>query len=180
MAELRAYGLEKRYGGVCALRGVDFDLRSGEVHALLGENGAGKSTFIKILSGLTHPDGGRVEIDGVLVNPRSAAAAHALGIQTVHQELELAAPLSVAENIFMGRLPTRGGTIARGELRRNAVQALEQIGATIDPDAIVASLSVSDWQVVEIVRALVRNARILILDEPTAALPPREVDRVSA
>ena len=162
------------------MRGVDFELRPGEVHALLGENGAGKSTFIKILSGLTYPDGGRVEIDGVLVNPRSAAAAHALGIQTVHQELELAAPLSVAENIFMGRLPTKGGTIARGQLRRNAAEALEQIGATIDPDAIVASLSVSDWQVVEIVRALVRDARILILDEPTAALPPREVDRVLA
>jgi ABC-type sugar transport system ATPase subunit len=180
MAELRAYGIEKRYGGVCALRGVDFDLRCGEVHALLGENGAGKSTLIKILSGIVSLDGGRIEIDGALVNIRNAATAHALGIQTVHQELELAAPLSVAENIFMGRLPTKGGMIARGELRRSAAEALERIGATIDPDAIVASLSVSDRQVLEIVRAIVRDARILILDEPTAALPSREVDRLLA
>ena len=160
------------------MRGVDFELRSGEVHALLGENGAGKSTLIKILSGLVAADAGRIELDGAPVNPRSAAAAHALGIQTVHQELELALPLSVAENIFMGRLPAKGGMIARGDLRRNAVQALQRIGAAIDPDAIVASLSVSDRQVIEIVRAIVRDARILILDEPTAALPPREVDRL--
>jgi ABC-type sugar transport system ATPase subunit len=180
MVELRAYGIEKRYGGAHALRGVDFELRAGEVHALLGENGAGKSTLVKILSGLVAADAGRVELDGALVNPRSAAAAHALGIQTVHQELELAAPLSVAENIFMGRLPTKNGMIARGELRRNAVEALQRIGATIDPDAIVARLSVSDRQVIEIVRAIVRDARILILDEPTAALPAREVDRLLA
>jgi ribose transport system ATP-binding protein len=180
MVELRAFGIEKRYGGAHALRGVDFELRPGEVHALLGENGAGKSTLVKILSGLVAADAGRIELDGARVNPRNAAAAQALGVQTVHQELELAAPLSVAENIFMGRLPTKNGMIARAELRRNAVAALQRIGATIDPDAIVASLSVSDRQVIEIVRAIVRDARILILDEPTAALPAREVDRLLA
>jgi ABC-type sugar transport system ATPase subunit len=178
MATLQARGLEKRYGGVHALQGVDFDLQPGEVHALLGENGAGKSTLIKILSGLVRPDGGQLEIDGVAVKLRSAVAAQALGIQTVHQELELAAPLSVAENIFMGRLPGSCGMIARGQLRRDAVGALKKIGAAIDPDATVAKLSISDRQVIEIVRAIVRDARILILDEPTAALPPREVDRL--
>jgi ABC-type sugar transport system ATPase subunit len=160
------------------LRGVDFELERGEVHALLGENGAGKSTLIKILSGLVQASAGTISVDGQQVHLRSAAAAQALGIQTVHQELELAGPLTVAENVFMGRLPTRNGVIARQALRRRAAEALARIGAAIDPDAIVAKLSVSDRQVVEIVRALVRDVRILILDEPTAALPPLEVDRL--
>ncbi|HEY1940851.1 MAG TPA: sugar ABC transporter ATP-binding protein [Roseiarcus sp.] len=178
MTALHVQGIEKRYGGVHALRGVDFELRRGEVHALLGENGAGKSTLIKIISGLVQPDAGTIAVGDATVTLRSAAAAHALGIQTVHQELELAGPLTVAENIFMGRLPTKGGVILRRALRDLATEALQRIGAAIDPDAIVAELSISDRQVVEIVRALVRDVRILILDEPTAALPPLEVDRL--
>ena len=118
MTTMQVRGIEKRYGGVHALRGVDFDLRRGEVHALLGENGAGKSTLIKIISGLVQPNGGTIEVDGAPITLRSAAAAHMLGIQTVHQELELAGPLTVAENIFMGRLPTKHGVISRGVIRR--------------------------------------------------------------
>jgi ABC-type sugar transport system ATPase subunit len=180
MAEscLAARGVDKRFGGVHALKGVDFELGRAEVHALVGENGAGKSTLIKILSGLVAPDAGTITLDGRPARIDSVKAAQALGIQTIHQELELALPLSVAENVFMGRLPVRRGRVDFATLRRQTAAALARIGAPIDPRTRVRDLSISDRQVVEIARTVVREARIVIMDEPTAALPPREVERL--
>ena len=175
---LAAHGIDKRFGGVHALKGVDFDLGRDEVHALVGENGAGKSTLIKILSGLVASDAGAITLDGRRVRIDSVKAAQALGIQTIHQELELALPLSVAENVFMGRLPARLGRVDFAALHRQTAQALAKIGAPIDPRASVRTLSISDRQVVEIARTIVRQARIVIMDEPTAALPPREIERL--
>ena len=168
---LAALGIDKRFGGVHALKGVDFDLGRDEVHALVGENGAGKSTLIKILSGLVASDAGAITLDGRRVRIDSAKAAQALGIQTIHQELELALPLSVAENLVFGRLPARLGRVDFAALHRQTAQALAKIGAPIDPRASVRTLSISDRQVVEIARTIVRQARIVIMDEPTAALP---------
>jgi len=180
MAELclAASGVDKRFGGVHALKGVDFELERAAVHALVGENGAGKSTLIKIFSGLVAPDAGTIALDGQPARIDSVKAAQALGIQTIHQELELALPLSVAENVFMGRLPVRRGRVDFAALHRQTAEALARIGASIDPRTRVRDLSVSDRQVVEIARTVVREARIVIMDEPTAALPPREVERL--
>jgi ABC-type sugar transport system ATPase subunit len=175
---LAARGIDKRFGGVHALKGVDFDLERAEVHALVGENGAGKSTLIKILSGLVVPDAGTISVDGQPVRIDSVKAAQALGIQTIHQELELALPLSVAENVFMGRLPARRGCVDFAALHGQTAEALAKVGARIDPRARVGELPISDRQVVEIARTVVREARIVIMDEPTAALPPREVERL--
>ncbi|GAA4332049.1 sugar ABC transporter ATP-binding protein [Pigmentiphaga soli] len=175
MSVLIVQGLRKRFGGVHALRGVDLALRTGEVNALLGENGAGKSTLIKILSGIVQADEGSFTLDGQPVAPDSVAKANELGIQTVHQELELALPLSVAENIFMGRLPGRAGRIDWKALYEQASRSLQTMGSKIDPRTPVAHLSISDRQVVEIAKGLARKASFLVLDEPTAALPPSEV-----
>ena len=173
-------GVHKRYGGVHAVNDAWFEVRPGEVHALLGENGAGKSTLVKILSGIVNPDEGEIEVDGKSVRFAAARDAQALGIQTIHQELELALPLSVEENVFLGNLPARRGLLDRGAMRRQTAEVLRLLGVDIAPTARVDSLRVSDRQVVEIARAMVRKLRILIMDEPTAALPPVEVERVFA
>lgn len=175
---LAARGIDKHFGGVHALKGVDFEVADAEIHALVGENGAGKSTLIKILSGLVAPDAGEIRMNGAPVQIGSVKAAQALGIQTIHQELELALPLSVAENVFMGRLPSRARMVDFAALERQTAEALAKLGAQIDPRTRVRDLSVSDRQVVEIARTVVREARIVIMDEPTAALPPREVQRL--
>lgn len=175
-----AEGVSKRFGGVQALHSVDFEIRAGEVTGLLGENGAGKSTLIKIMSGLYRPDAGTLAVDGRAVQARNVREVQALGVQTVHQELELAPPLSVAENIYMGRLPTRRGMVDRRALMAEAGQLLARLKMPIAPDALVRNLSVAGQQMVEIARALCRDARFLILDEPTAALPPSEVTALLA
>jgi ribose transport system ATP-binding protein len=178
-ALVAAHNVVKRYGGVHALRGVDFSVRAGEVHALVGENGAGKSSLVKVLSGIVIPDEGEVSRDGAPVRLDQPGAAKALGIVTMHQELELALPLSVAENVFLGALPAgRGGFVSRSELRVRTEGVLLSLGADFDPDVTVRTLRVADRQVVEIARAIVRDARVLIMDEPTAALPPVEVRKL--
>jgi ABC-type sugar transport system ATPase subunit len=176
LLELR--GVTKRFPGVTALTGVDFDVRTGEVHALIGENGAGKSTLLRVLAGATAPDVGEVRVDGEPADFRGPGDALARGVTVIYQELTLVPHLSVAENLFLGIEPARGGIVDRGAMRRGASEALEQVGLAADPGAPVARLSVAQQQMVEMARALVRDARLLALDEPTATLTPHEVDRL--
>jgi ribose transport system ATP-binding protein len=170
--------ITKRFPGVTALDGVDFELESGEVHVLLGENGAGKSTLIKMLSGAYHPDEGEILLDGQRVDISSATVAQNLGISTIYQEFNLVPELSVAENIFLGRQPRRFGIVDRRRMRDEAGKQLERIKVRVDPDAPVSALGVAQRQMVEIAKALSLDARILIMDEPTASLSGQEVNRL--
>ncbi|MCA3766143.1 MAG: sugar ABC transporter ATP-binding protein [Cutibacterium sp.] len=144
------------------------------MRVLLGENGAGKSTLIKMMSGIYHPDSGSVVIDDTPVELPTVKAAEARGIATIHQELNLVPQMSVAENIMLGRTPSRGGLVNWGLMRAQARAALERIGLDVSPDRLVGSLSTAHQQLVEIARALSMDARVLILDEPTAALTRKE------
>ncbi|MEV4465465.1 sugar ABC transporter ATP-binding protein [Micromonospora echinofusca] len=174
-------GIAKRFGGVHALRGVDLVLRAGEVHALLGENGAGKSTLINILSGVVTDYDGRISVGGDPVRFAGPAAAQAAGVATIHQELDLVPALSVAENLVLGREPrTRLRTLDRRAMTRTARDWLGPLGAEIDPRRPVGSLRVGEQQLVEIAKALSLDARVLIMDEPTAALADAEVRRLMA
>jgi ABC-type sugar transport system ATPase subunit len=170
--------LSKRYGNVQALAEVDFELRPGEVMALLGENGAGKSTLVKVLSGLVQPDAGTIGVDGAPAELYPSARSQAAGVAVVHQEYSSVPSLTVAENLVLGQagvsalwLPWRLNARARGLL---AAVGLDHI----DPGTKVERLSVAEMQLLEIARLLVRDARILIFDEPTAALADREIERV--
>ncbi len=174
---LEARGLIKKFPGVVALNGVDFDLRAGEIHALCGENGAGKSTLIKLLSGI-HPHGsyeGELRMDGRPAVFHSIRDAEAAGIAVITQEFALIDELSVAENIFLGRLPTRGLRIDWLETHRRAATLLRDFGLTIAPETRVRELGIGQKQLVEIVRAMDKRSRVLVLDEPTAALTEQEV-----
>jgi len=173
-------GIAKSFGPVSVLRGVSFQLVPGEVHALMGENGAGKSTLMKILTGLYRADAGEIRVDGRPVTMKNPKQAEGLGIAIIHQELNLIPELTVTENLFLGRELTRLGVLNRAEMRRLAVDYLARLGCRIDPDAEVASLSIGQQQMVEIARALALNARVLIMDEPTAALTEREIDALFA
>ncbi|MDB6150442.1 MAG: D-xylose transporter ATP-binding protein [Chthoniobacter sp.] len=176
-AVLSARQITKRFPGVTALRDVSFDLRPGEIHALCGENGAGKSTLIKLLSGL-HPHGsyeGELQVGDEIARFASISDAERAGIAVIYQELALVEQLSVAENIFLGAEPTRFGLIDWPRVHREAGALLKQFGVQIDPDADCSRLGVGEKQLVEIVKALRKNSRILILDEPTAALAEHEV-----
>ncbi len=177
---LQLRGLTKRFGGVRALDSVDFELRAGEIHALLGENGAGKSTLIKILGGIHPPDGGNIIYEGQAVAIENVAAADRLGIRVIHQELSLAPNLSVAENIFLGREPSRFGLLDRPRMIRDAERLRDELGLREIGDVthLVKQLSVAKQQLVEIARALSVQARILILDEPTASLSEAETERL--
>jgi ABC-type sugar transport system ATPase subunit len=174
-ALLSTVEIHKSFGGVHAVKDVNFSIRAGEIHALVGENGAGKSTLVKMLSGMLEPDAGQVLFEGQPAHLNSARRAQALGIQTIHQELELALPLSIEENVFLGGLPSRYGLVNRDEMRKRTRETLSLLGADLDPATRVGTLRVSDCQLVEIARAMVRKLRVLIMDEPTAALPPVEV-----
>ncbi len=175
---LRAEAVIKRFPGVIALKGVTFDLRAGEIHAICGENGAGKSTLIKVLSGL-HPHGsyeGELFYDGGPLQMRGTADADANGIRVIYQELALVPEMTVAENIYLGREPVRRGLIDRLALYDGSRQLLRKFGVNLDPDTTVRHLGVGHQQLVEIVKALSRESRLLILDEPTAALSETEVE----
>ncbi|MCC6231846.1 MAG: sugar ABC transporter ATP-binding protein [Verrucomicrobiales bacterium] len=177
---LQMRGMRKSYGGVEVLKSVDFEVRAGEVHALCGENGAGKSTLMNLLAGVVAPDGGEI----TLGNTRCAAFAHAHAAQTagvgmVFQERSLFAPLTVAENIYAGRQPTRSwGVIDHAQMIRNAERLLAETAPDISPRERLQDLSPAHQQMVEITKALSLDARILILDEPTAALTETETTRL--
>lgn len=172
-------GVSKRYGGIAALRDVDFDVREGEVHALAGKNGAGKSTLIRILSGVESADSGTVRVGGELTRFRRPKDAHAQGIATVFQELSIVPQLSVAENISLGAWPRRRiGDISWSNVRRRAADALTSLAVPLDLDTPCGALSVAEQQLVEIARAISTGARVIILDEPTSSLPRHEVERL--
>ncbi|MEI7030280.1 sugar ABC transporter ATP-binding protein [Streptomyces pratensis] len=177
---LRVEGLRKTFPGVVALDNVDFDLRRGEVHVLLGENGAGKSTLIKMLSGACRPDRGRILADGREVRIDGAQDAERLGIATIYQEFNLVPDLTVAENIFLGRQPRRFGLVDHRRMREDAQKLLRRVGVHVRPDARVRDLGIARLQMVEIAKALSLNARVLIMDEPTAVLTSEEVDKLFA
>ena len=172
--------VSKAFSGIKVVSGVSFDMRPGEVHALMGENGAGKSTLIKMMAGLHQPDEGEILVNGRPVKFASPKDAHAAGIATVHQELLLFPELTVAENIFLGQTPkTALGTIDWQTMRRRARELLDSLDSgDLDIDQKVASLSVGNRQRIEIARALAQDARVLIMDEPTAALAEHDVQRL--
>jgi ABC-type sugar transport system ATPase subunit len=175
---LRATGLRKRFDGVEVLHGVDIELRSGEVHALVGENGAGKSTIINLLSGRLRPDTGQVELNGRPFEFRNPLAARRAGISVIAQELEVVPTLTILENVFLGAEPTKFRIVRWRDARRRAVNTLRELGLDADPDRVVASMGVADQQLVEIAKAVVGEFGVLIMDEPTSALNLAEVERL--
>lgn len=178
---LTARGIGKSYPGVRALAGVDFDLREGEVHAVVGENGAGKSTLARIIAGVTRQDAGDMELNGQPYSAASRAHAEKRGVRMVMQELHLVGNLTVAENIFIDKLPSRFGFVDYGKLNGAAIQIMEQVGlADVDPSTLVGSLGIGQQQMVEIAAGLSRECRILALDEPTASLTENETELLFA
>lgn len=177
-ALLEIRSLSKSFPGVKALQGVDFTVRRGEVHALMGENGAGKSTLIKVLTGVFPRDSGTVRLDGAEIHPRSPKEAEAVGISTVYQEVNLIPHLSVAENICLGRQPTRFGLIRWRAVAERARAALARVDLDIDVSQPLSSCSIAVQQLTAIARALDVSARLLILDEPTSSLDEKEVSEL--
>ena len=173
---LEMRGITKRFGPVVALRDVSLDVRAGEIHAVVGENGAGKSTLMKVLSGV-YPAGsyeGEILFEGEALRLRGIQDSEARGIIIIHQELALIPQLSIAENIFLAHPPGRFGVIDRGEVHRRAVALLAQVGLPLPPDTLVTDLGTGQQQLVEIAKALSKQVRLLILDEPTASLNERD------
>ncbi len=171
-------GVQKRYGGVHALKGVDFDLAVGEVHVLLGENGAGKSTLMGVLSGAVVPDEGAITLNGQPVRFTSPRDAHASGIAMIPQELDLVPGLDIAANLFLGNEVVSRGVLSHGVMRRRAQDLLARAGVSLDAGLPVSSLRMGERQLVAIAKALSAQARILIMDEPTAALSAVEADHL--
>lgn len=167
--------LSKAFTGVQALDGVSLDVRAGEVHALVGENGAGKSTLIKVLSGAHHPDSGEIRWKGEAVSIGSPLRSQALGIATIYQEFSLVPELSVMENIYLGREPSKMGFVDFGLMRSRAKEVLKELDLNLDPDERIVSLSVAQMQMVEIAKAVSQNAQLLIMDEPSATLTEHEL-----
>lgn len=180
-ALLEARGITKQFPGTLALNNVHLEVQPGEIHAVMGENGAGKSTLMKILAGVSTADAGEIRFEGRPVTPTTPREALALGIAIVHQELSLVPPLTVAENIFPGRLPTNAlGMVRYGALFDQAQQVLDRLHVDVNPRTVVETLSIANQQLVEIAKAISLNCKILILDEPTSALTDHEADRLLA
>ncbi|MFF4639734.1 sugar ABC transporter ATP-binding protein [Streptomyces olivaceus] len=173
-------GITKSFPGVRALDGVDLDVQAGEVHCLLGQNGAGKSTLIKVLAGAHQPDTGTISWRGEDVTLRSPIAAMRLGIATIYQELDLVEHLSVAENVHLGHEPTSAGFVVRGRAAKaSTAQLLKRLGhPEVDPGRLVGDLSAAQQQIVSMARALSHDVRLIVMDEPSAALDPDEVDNL--
>ncbi len=175
---LKMYGIQKRFSGVHALNDVQFDLRAGEVHALMGENGAGKSTLIKVLCGIYKRDEGTVELFGKKVEFNNIAESQAAGISVIHQELNMMNDLTVAQNIFVGREPKIGPFVDDQKMIEDSRALFQKIGINIDPTTKLGELTVGKQQMVEIAKAISRDCRLLVLDEPTAALTQTEVEEL--
>lgn len=170
--------VQKRFGGAVALKGAKLSARAGEIHALLGENGAGKSTMLKILAGVHVPDGGTIKLSGTDFVPGSPYASIEQGIAVIYQEPSLFPDLSLAENVFIGRQPKKGIAIDWKFAQAEAERLFMELGVTLDPKRLARGLSIADQQVVEIAKALSMNAKIILMDEPTAALSASEVARL--
>ena len=175
---LKMQGIQKYFFGVHALNGVNFELKAGEVHALMGENGAGKSTLIKVLCGIHKRDGGTVELFGKEVNFNNIAESQAAGISVVHQELNMMNHLTVAQNMFIGREPKKGMMIDDKKMVADAKAMFDKIGVQIDPTVKLGTLTVGKQQMVEIAKAVSHDCKLLVLDEPTAALTQPEVEEL--
>lgn len=175
---LEMKGIGKTFPGVKALEGVNLTVRAGQVHALLGENGAGKSTLIKILSGAYIKDEGQILWEGQPVEIKSPQDAQRLGISTIYQEFNLAPHLTVAENIFLGHLPKKGLWVDWAQVRKRARAILDSLGVALDVDTPTAELSVAEQQLVEIAKALNRQTRILVMDEPSAVLGEKDLEKL--
>ncbi|ENN87476.1 putative sugar ABC transporter, ATP-binding protein [Rhizobium freirei PRF 81] len=173
---LSARGISKSFSGVQVLFSVNFDLRVGEIHALMGENGAGKSTLVKVLSGFEQPTSGEIVLDGKAVKLPPNGAAEALGIVIIHQEFNLAEHLTVTESLFLGREVTRFGVLDRKHMRAETRRVLDLLGSHVDENALISTLSIADKQMVEIAKAISRDARIVFMDEPTAVLSREETN----
>ncbi|WDQ97724.1 sugar ABC transporter ATP-binding protein [Devosia sp. J2-20] len=173
-AILSAHRISKSFGEIPVLFSIDFDIKPGEVHAIIGENGAGKSTLIKVLSGLEQPTSGTISYDGKTAVLPPNGEAEAMGIVVIHQELLLAEHLTVADSIFLGRELTKKGFLRLADMRAQAAAILDTLHVNVDPDARINTLSVADKQMVEIAKAISRDARVLIMDEPTAVLSQGE------
>ena len=183
MAELllQMKNIHKKFPGVYALKNVDFDLKSGEVHALLGENGAGKSTLIKVLGGIYRAEEGKIVIQGKETLINSVADARETGISIIHQEIMLVPNMTIAENIFMGREPTtRLGGVNYRRMNTEAQALIDGFGMNIDASRKVATLSIAQQQMVEIVKAISAKAKIVVMDEPTSSLTDTEVEHLFA
>ena len=170
--------VQKRFGGAVALRGTDLKIRAGEIHALLGENGAGKSTMLKILAGVHFNDGGTIKLGGKDFITGSPQASIEQGIAVIYQEPSLFLDLSLAENVFIGRQPKKGKIIDWKFAQSEAARLFKELGVELDPKRQARGLSIADQQVVEIAKALSMNANIILMDEPTAALSASEVERL--
>ncbi|MGP6444740.1 sugar ABC transporter ATP-binding protein [Rahnella aceris] len=174
-------GISKSYSGVAAVQGVDFSVRPGEVHALIGENGAGKSTLLNILSGVRAADSGEILVEGQVIQMKNPLSARHAGIAMIHQELQHVPELSVAQNMFLGRPLTKlkGLFVDRKAQYKRAVAILRRLDPSIDPDEPIKNLKVSQQQIVEIARALLDEAKIIAMDEPTSSLTPTEFERLA-
>src|SRR4051812_46867946 len=175
---LEAEGITKRYPGVVALDGVRLAIRPGTVHALMGENGAGKSTLMKVIAGIIRPDEGEIRVKGRPVHLHSPRDATDAGIAMIHQELNLVPHMTIAENVWIGREPTRLGLVNHAELNRRTRALFERIGIDLDPERELGTLTVANQQMVEIAKAVSYDSDIIIMDEPTSAITDKEVDRL--